>query len=153
MCSSDLTTESHLKKLALHELKIINQNRELAVKYQLANRNARLEEREHIARNIHNVVGHTITSAIVSLNAYNALKDIDPERSTDKLIAAQNRMQLSLEEIRRVVRVLDEESTTISMPDFCNLLTVQLEQFSMDTQLQTIHNFNTLGDKIGRAHV
>lgn len=126
---------------SLNELKVKNLNREISVRSQVAERNARLEEREHIARNIHNVVGHTITSALVSLQAYEVLKEADPQRAEGKLSATSERMHLALEEIRRAVRVLDEETEEISLQDFCNLLAAEAEKFSMDTEIQIVHNF------------
>lgn len=133
-----------MKITALNELKVKNLNRELAIKYQLADLNARLEERENIARNIHNVVGHTITSAIISLQAYRALQNTEPQRAEEKLTAATDRMRLSLEEIRRAVRVLDQETQEISLHDFQQLLVVELNRFSMDTEITVSHNLNYL---------
>ncbi len=136
-----------MKYAALNEVKVKNLNREIRVRAQVAERNARLEEREHIARNIHNVVGHTITSALVSLQAYEVLKEADPERAEGKLSATSERMHLALEEIRRAVRVLDEETEEISLQDFCKLLATEAEKFSMDTELQIIHNFGEVVQK------
>lgn len=136
--------EEQMKATALNELKIKNLNRELAMKYQLADTNARLEERENMARNIHNVVGHTITSAIVSLQAYNILKDEEPQRAEEKLSAATDRMHLSLEEIRRAVRVLDQETQDMELKDFAQLLITELKRFSMDTDIEVSHNLDYL---------
>lgn len=132
---------------ALNEVKVKNLNREISVRSQVAERNARLEEREHIARNIHNVVGHTITSALVSLQAYEVLKEADPQKAEGKLSATSERMHLALEEIRRAVRVLDEETEEISLQDFCNLLTAEAEKFSMDTEIRILHNFGEISQK------
>ncbi len=138
-----LLTEQ-MKITALNELKVKNLNRELAMKYQLADLNARLEERENIARNIHNVVGHTITSAIVSLQAYRVLQEAEPKLADDKLSAATERMRLALEEIRRAVRVLDQETPYISLKDFSQLLITELQRFSMDTEIEVSHNLDYL---------
>lgn len=135
---------NQLRITALNELKVKNLNRELAIKYQLADLNARLEERENIARNIHNVVGHTITSAIVSLQAYRILREEESQRSEEKLSAATERMRLALEEIRRAVRVLDQETQEISLRDFQQLMITELQRFSMDTELEVSHNLNHL---------
>ncbi len=127
---------------ALNELKVINLNRELAIRYQLVDSNARLEERENISRNIHNVVGHTITSAIVSLQAYRVLKNTEPQRAKDKLEGALERMRLALDEIRRAVRVLDLETKEISVKDLQQLMIAELKRFSMDTDLEVFHNLD-----------
>ena len=136
--------EEHMTITALNELKVKNLNRELAMRYQLADTNARLEERENIARNIHNVVGHTITSAIVSLQAYRVLQKAEPEKAEDRLSAASERMRNALEEIRRAVRVLDQETLLISLKDFQQLLITELQRFSMDTDIEVSHNLNHL---------
>ncbi len=136
-----------MENTALNELKVKNLNREISRRSQVAERNARLEEREHITRNIHNVVGHTITSALVSLQAYEVLKEADPERADSKLAAASGRMHLALEEIRRVVRVLDAETEEMEMKDFCSLLATEADKFSLDTEIQIIHNFEENRDK------
>ena len=130
-----------MESTALNEQKVKNLNREISLRYQMAERNARLEERENIARNIHNVVGHTITSALVSLQAYEVLKEADPDRAEGKLSATSARMHLALEEIRRAVRVLDAETEDISLQDFCSLLATEADKFSTDTEIKIVHNF------------
>lgn len=132
---------------ALNEQKVKKLNREISLRSQVAERNARLEERENIARNIHNVVGHTITSALVSLQAYEVLKEADPERADEKLSATSERMHLALEGIRRAVRVLDSETEDISLQDFCSLLATEADKFSMDTEIKIVHNFAEGHDK------
>ncbi len=133
-----------MERAALSELDVKNLNREISLYAQTAEQNARFEEREHIARNIHNVVGHTITSALVSLQAYEVLKENQPARAEEKLTAASGRMHLALEEIRRAVRVLDAETEEIDMQDFCSLLATELAKFSEDTELKIVHNFQEL---------
>lgn len=130
-----------MESAALNEQKVKNLNREISLRSQVAERNARLEERENIARNIHNVVGHTITSALVSLQAYEVLKEADPDRAEGKLSATSERMHLALEEIRRAVRVLDAETEDISLQDFCSLLATEADKFTTDTEIKIIHNF------------
>lgn len=136
-----------MQRTAVNEQKVKNLNREISLRSQVAERNARLEERENIARNIHNVVGHTITSALVSLQAYEVLKEADPERAEDKLSATSERMHLALEEIRRAVRVLDAETEDISLQDFCSLLATEADKFSTDTEIKIVHNFAENHDK------
>lgn len=140
MMSREEKLLEQMKVTALNELKVRNLNRELAIKYQLADTNARLEERESIARNIHNVVGHTLTSAIVSLKAYEAIRDSEPIRADVKLNAVKERMGLALEGIRRAVRVLDQETEVIHIYDFRQILHTELNRFTMDTEIEVSHN-------------
>ena len=136
-----------MESTAVNEQKVKNLNREISLRSQVAERNARLEERENIARNIHNVVGHTITSALVSLQAYEVLKEADPDRAEGKLSATSERMHLALEEIRRAVRVLDNQTEDISLQDFCSLLATEADKFSTDTEIKIVHNFAEIRDK------
>lgn len=136
--------KEQMRITALNELKVKNLNKELAIKYQLADLNARLEERQNIARNIHNLVGHTITSAIVSMRAYRVLRETEPELAEGKLSSAMERMRQALEEIRRAVRVLDQETDEISLKDFQQLLIAEILRFSMDTDLEVQHNLNQI---------
>ncbi|MBE5945182.1 MAG: hypothetical protein E7258_09755, partial [Lachnospiraceae bacterium] len=54
-------------------------NRELLKQSYLAQKNERLLERENISRNIHNSVGHSITAAVMTLDAADMLYDVKPE--------------------------------------------------------------------------
>lgn len=138
---------AQVKQNAVGELRMKNLNRELTIQSHSAEHDARLEERETIARNIHNVVGHTITSAIVSLQAYEVLAEVQPERAKEKLNTTSERMHLALEEIRRVVRVMDADTEEISIVDFARILKDELVQFVTDTELQATHNLDGYGEE------
>jgi signal transduction histidine kinase len=83
------------------------------------------------------------------LQAYRALQTIEPQKAEVKLTAATERMRLSLEEIRRAVRVLDQETHEISLHDFQQLLMVELNRFSMDTEIKVSHNLDYLELELG----
>ncbi|WP_179223742.1 ATP-binding response regulator [Paenibacillus tyrfis] len=74
-----------------------------------------LEERSRIARDIHNVVGHTLTAAVVQLEAGKCLIDIDTSRASDKLELAQQLVRKGLDEIRGAVHQLAEKKDTIEL--------------------------------------
>ncbi len=116
----------------LHERKL---NQELRMKNYLAERNARLEERENISRNIHNSVGHTITAAVMTLDAAELLLDVDAEKAKDRMITAKERMKEGLTAIRCAVRVLDKESQGVQIEDFLREITAVTDNFVMDTEL------------------
>lgn len=121
-------------------------NRELVIKNYLADKNARLEERENISRNIHNSVGHSITAAIMTLDAADLLSEKDPNQAREKLNAANRRIRTGLEAIRHAVRVLDEESESISAWDFLQELNDLTDSFVMDTTVQVYQDYNDLPD-------
>ena len=129
-----------LYKSAVTELNEKNLNRDLSMKNYLADRNARLEEREKISRNMHNVVGHTITSAIMALDASQVLINVSQDMALQKLDIANDRMRESLESIRQAVRVMDDTNIFISSNDFICMLLNSINEFVLDTEIKIRHN-------------
>lgn len=137
---------------ALNEMKAKELNRELAINAAVAERNARLTEREEISRNIHNSVGHSITAAIMTLDAADMLYDKDPEAAKEKMNAANERMRGSLESIRRAVRVLDSGSEAVSSADLKGSIDTLCENFVMDTTMQVERDMDLLPDAVMLPH-
>ena len=123
---------------ALSEMYTKKLNQELVIKNFLADKNARLEERENISRSIHNSVGHSITAAIITLEAADMLFDKSPERAREKLHTAKERIRTGLDSIRHAVRVLDSEAVSISLADFLSEINTAADEFVMDT-MRRIH--------------
>lgn len=121
---------------AINELYEKKLNQELRMKNYLAERNARLEERENISRNIHNSVGHTITAAVMTLDAAELLLDVDTGKAKERVVTAKERMKEGLGAIRCAVRVLDKEAQAIRMDDFLSELAAVADNFVMDTELE-----------------
>lgn len=128
----------NINATALSEMYTKKLNQELILKNYLADRNARLEERENISRSIHNSVGHSITAAIMTLEASEMLFDKAPDKAREKLVIAKERIRNGLDSIRHAVRVLDSEAVNISLSDFINELKIAADEFVMDT-MRTIH--------------
>ena len=116
----------------LHEKRL---NRELVEQNLLAEKNARLKERENISRNIHNSVGHSITAAIMTLDAADMLYDVKPEEARKRMNDANERIRGSLESIRRAVRTLDEEGKPLALSDLTGDFNGIIDEFVMDTKL------------------
>lgn len=123
---------------ALSEMYTKKLNQELVIKNFLADKNARLEERENISRSIHNSVGHSITAAIITLEAADMLFDKSPEMARKKIHTAKDRIRTGLDSIRHAVRVLDSEAVSISLADFLNEINTASDEFVMDT-MRKIH--------------
>lgn len=123
---------------ALSEMYTKKLNQELVIKNFLADKNARLEERENISRSIHNSVGHSITAAIITLEAADMLFDKSPEIAREKIHTAKDRIRTGLDSIRHAVRVLDSEAVSISLADFLNEINTAADEFVMDT-MRKIH--------------
>lgn len=118
---------------ALAELYEKKLNRELVMKNYLADKTARLRERENISRNIHNSVGHSVTAAIVALDAAELLLPTDPDKAGEKIRAANRRIRMGLDCIRQAVRILDGESSFLLLGDFIDSLRELAENFMIDT--------------------
>lgn len=125
--------EKAIRLTAVNEMYEKKLNQELTMKHYLAEQNARLEERENISRNIHNSVGHSVTAAIMTLDAADLLFDAVPEKAREKMNIANERIRESLNSIRRAVRILDTQQEQVSMSDFISELNAAVESFKMDT--------------------
>lgn len=151
-----ITTKSQIAKAvsisAINELNQKKMNSELLMKNYLADKNARFEERENISRNIHNSVGHTITAAILTLDAADMLYDTQPERAREKMCAANEKIHGSLDAIRHAVRVLDADTTFVSVIDLIFMLKEVFNNFIIDTQIRIRDNFDNIKDNIMISH-
>ncbi len=127
--------EKSIRITAITEMYEKKLNHELQFKSYLAEKNARLEEREAISRNIHNSVGHSVTAAIMTLEAADMLFLTEPERAKEKMNIAKERIHESLESIRHAVRVLDVENDTVSGSDFIKEILDIADNFIMDTDI------------------
>ena len=133
----------------MHEKRL---NERLVMQNFLAEKNARLVERENISRNIHNSVGHSITAAIMTLEAADMLYDVRPEEARKRMNDANARIRGSLESIRRAVRVLDEDSTEILAGDLkCEMENI-INEFVMDTNIHVAQDFSQMMDDIRIPH-
>ncbi len=141
-----------VKVSALNELYQRKLNRELTMKNFLADKNARLEERENISRNIHNSVGHSITAAIMTLDAADMIYDVKPELARERMHVAQDRIKGSLESIRHAVRMLDKEAESISCDDFEKTLLTVADEFAMDTAIKIRTTFTRIEDRVQIPH-
>ncbi len=119
--------------LSLREMHEIKKNRELTLQNVYAEKNARLVERENISRNIHNSVGHSITAAIMTLDAADMLFEKKPEEAHKRMNDAADRIRGSLEAIRSAVRALDDDDTEVSVKDLLCYINNILDEFTMDT--------------------
>ncbi len=65
-----------------------------------------LEERQRIAKDIHDTAGHSITTVIMQTEAAKLVIDTDPEDAKRKLVAANLQAKHALEELRDSVHLL-----------------------------------------------
>lgn len=72
-----------------------------------------IKERNRIASEMHDTVGHTLTTSIVELEAAKLLFKTQPEESYKKLTLGCDQLRKSLNEIRSVVKKIDSGSHII----------------------------------------
>lgn len=132
-----------LKNANLSELHEKQLNRELIKQQFLAEKNARLLERENISRNIHNSVGHSITAAIMTLDAADMLYDKSPDEARKRMNDANERIRGSLENIRRAVRTLDEEGNPVSVSDLIGDMNGIMDEFVLDSKIDLDRLYKT----------
>lgn len=129
----------------LHEKRL---NEKLVMQKSLDERNARLLERENISRNIHNSVGHSITAAIMTLDAADLLYDVKPDEARRKMNDANNRIRGSLESVRRAVRVLDDDNAELTAGELKSELDMIIKEFVMDTDIQVYQSYSEIRDEL-----
>ena len=124
-----------LRNSMLNEMHERQLNREMAKQSFTAERNARLLERENISRNIHNSVGHSITAAILTLDAADMLFEAKPDEARKRMNEANERIRGSLDSIRSAVRALDDEGGVVPISDLKRYLENTIEGVTMDTDI------------------
>lgn len=71
---------------------------------------ATLRERQRIAREVHDVIAHSMTVAMMHVTAARMAIDRDPQRAIETLEEAERLGRASLDEVRRTVGLLRSES-------------------------------------------
>ncbi len=78
---------------------------------------AALEERQRIAKDIHDTAGHSITTVIMQTEAARLVLDDDPEDAKRKIAAANLQAKHALEELRESVHLLSGSSAGTGIRD------------------------------------
>ena len=147
-----MDARQRITNATVNEMHIVRMNQEIRRNSYLLEKNARMKEREDISRNIHNSVGHTITAAIMTLDAADLLYEKQPDLAKEKVSKANERMRGSLEAIRRAVRVLDEEEKVIPASDLKESMDSIIENFVMDTRIHVSKNDEDLPGEVMLPH-
>lgn len=74
-----------------------------------------LEERNRIARDIHDQVGHTLTASIVQMEAAMLMASKDPQAAVGKLQPVSELVRQGLKEMRQSVHMLHEQTVELSL--------------------------------------
>ncbi|WP_018886493.1 AAA family ATPase [Paenibacillus massiliensis] len=107
------------------------------------------EERHRIAQDIHDVVGHTLTSVVLQMEASKRLLKKDREEGLERLQQAQNLARSSLEDIRQSVHLLREDRYA-DLPGILHELMESTEQNTsvrIHAQLSPISSYVSMSAK------
>ncbi|EFG86294.1 histidine kinase [Clostridium carboxidivorans P7] len=99
--------EDNLRDITIKKLEkdLLYANLKLA--YERVEAMTALKERNRIARDIHDTVGHTLTTVLIQLEASKRLINKDTDTALEKLGLAQSQVRKGLNNIRNSVRVLE----------------------------------------------
>ncbi|EKQ55472.1 MULTISPECIES: histidine kinase [unclassified Clostridium] len=102
----------------------------------LALQKIKYDEREQVSRDIHNSVGHTIMAAIMSLDAAEAVYNVDSKKAIEKIKFANIRMRESLEAIRKAVRGINTKVNGQTIEDMMKLINVNIDKLKEDFNIK-----------------
>lgn len=90
---------------------------QLEAAYEKLSKTAVLEERNRIAKDIHDNAGHSITAVIMQTEAAKLLVDSDPEEAKKKIISANIQAKNALDQMRSSVHLLAGRPAVTSLKD------------------------------------
>lgn len=76
-----------------------------------------LEERSRIAHDMHDLVGHSLTAAIVQIEAAKKLSGRDLPRAVERMNAAGEMIRKGLNDVRRTVRMLKDDEAGFDLQE------------------------------------
>lgn len=92
-------------------------NKKLQAAYRELHEVTALEERQRIAKDIHDTAGHSITTIIMQTEAAKLAIDSDPADAKRKIAAANLQARSALEELRESVHLLSGVTDQLSLKD------------------------------------
>ena len=100
-----------------------------------------LKERNRIAGEIHDTIGHTLTTVLVKMEASKRLMKKDVDLALDKFNAAQEQVRKGLNDIRKSVRALKEGEDLL---DFVNLLHAFISEVENNSGVSIEYSFSKI---------
>ena len=91
--------------------------KELEKAYAVVAEVSALEERQRIAKDIHDTAGHSITTVIMQTEAASRILDVNPAEAKTKIVAANLQAKHALEELRDSVHLLSGSTENKTLKD------------------------------------
>ena len=111
------------------------------------------DEREQVSRDIHNSVGHTIMAAIMSLDAAEAVYNVDSKKAIEKIKFANIRMRESLEAIRKAVRGINTIANEQTIEDMMKLIKVNIDKLEADFNIKIRIKINYYKEELKNQNI
>ncbi len=92
-------------------------NEKLRLAYEELQEVTALEERQRIAKDIHDIAGHSITTVIMQTEAAKLVIDTDPAEAKRRIAAANLQAKHALEELRESVHLLSGNAAKLTLKD------------------------------------
>ncbi|WP_243124514.1 histidine kinase [Clostridium sp. AWRP] len=120
--------ENNLKDITIKKLEkdLLYTNLKLA--YERVEAATALKERNRIARDIHDTVGHILTTVLIQLEASKRLINKDTDTALEKLGLAQSQVRKGLNNIRNSVRVLESGNDILDLYSEINSVIKETEK-------------------------
>lgn len=143
-----ISQNNHLKNTTENlKLKTLEQN-ETYNKLLKSNRDLEemiiLKERNKIARDIHDTIGHCLTTALIEIEAGKTLINKNKELSFEKFMLAQGQVKKCLDDVRHSVRTLKGEDENTDFMEILIEMIINTERHTDITIRYEIDNFHNL---------
>jgi signal transduction histidine kinase len=109
-----------------------------------ASRLAAAQERNRVARDIHDGLGHALTVVQMQIKAARAVLAADPARADTVLEKAQGQAEGALDEVRRSVAALRDPQPALPLPDALKALADETSAAGVPTALDVSGPVRTL---------
>jgi signal transduction histidine kinase len=116
-----------------------------------AERLATAQERNRVARDIHDGLGHSLTVVQMQVKAARAVLQGDPDKADSVLAKAQQQAEVALAEVRRSVHALREPRSTPPLPEALRTLAEENVAAGVPTQVTVCGAERPLPDEIREA--
>jgi signal transduction histidine kinase len=100
-----------------------------------AERLAAAQERNRVARDIHDGLGHALTVVQMQIKAARAVLAVQPNRADEVLAKAQDQAEEALREVRRSVSALRERQPAVPLPDALRALADETSAAGVPTEV------------------